>query len=67
MELIITDNIAEKLTIKSDEERVSLIQENKGSFPEWRAKNVIILNPREATEASSFITDWKWDLIKKGG
>jgi len=55
---VITDNTVERIQIGWDYERFVLLQMAK-SNPDWEAKNIIILNPKEAKEMADFIREVK--------
>ena len=51
---VITDNLAEKIIVRWDDERFSLIQVSRDNKP---STNVVILNPREMRELVEFAID----------
>lgn len=51
---VITDNTVERIQIGQDGERFVLLQMAKRNA-DWKAKNIIILNPKEAKGIADFI------------
>jgi len=52
---IITDNPRESLTIEYCPYIFRVIQETKGSFPDYPKKQFIVINTKEAQELAQFI------------
>lgn len=52
---VITKNSVEQTDISWDNTRFFIRQVTLGRFPDWRSKQVVVLNPQEANAIAQFI------------